>query len=449
MFCEKCGTEIQQGDKFCPSCGTEVTTKSTETVLPKKKKINFYVAIALVVVMIVLAIIFKDDFFTILFIAVFACVFAWINRKLPKKNKKGKPEIEQYTLKDAEIKKFETYFVSKNEQYISSLGNGYIMNYLTSGSLKKGFAIISNKRVYFKGSCFSGHGKFFLKTNEERTVDIKDITGSGFIYQRYLGILLGLFVALASLICGVCGILFGDISPFEYASSIANRNGDYRLHTAVYELSECCLEEDYSEVIDCCEKVYKIVCSSDFWEDEEDFWEDTIDYWEDTIEDATEADWKEAAAFYDEMAIEYERSAKEYEKEVQTKDVYDSIVFIGLTSLTALLLTFIVSCFSVFLQYLKKRKTMFQIQYAGGCIAFNVSYYAKAEIDDFQKQLRRAKDLYEEHSISPVPVKETPVQVQPQSTSASDDLRKYAELLKEGLISQEEYDALKKKTLGL
>ncbi|MCR5754060.1 MAG: hypothetical protein K6G30_04490 [Acetatifactor sp.] len=45
-----------------------------------------------------------------------------------------------------------------------------------------------------------------------------------------------------------------------------------------------------------------------------------------------------------------------------------------------LLITFFISCFLVFLDYLKKRKTMFQIQYAGGFIAFDVSYYAKAEI---------------------------------------------------------------------
>lgn len=96
-----------------------------------------------------------------------------------------------------------------------------------------------------------------------------------------------------------------------------------------------------------------------------------------------------------------------------------------------------------------RRKTFFQIQYAGGCIAFNVSYYAKAEIDDFQKQLRRAKDLAEE-SASKGPVIETPVQpAAAVQNSVPDDLRKYADLLKEGLISQEEYDAMKKKILGL
>ena len=116
-----------------------------------------------------------------------------------------------------------------------------------------------------------------------------------------------------------------------------------------------------------------------------------------------------------------------------------------------LLIPFLVSCFLVFLDYLKKRKTMFQIQYAGGSIAFDVSYYAKAEIEDFQKQLRRAKDFNEQVKSTSVPEStvQTPTASETKETSLPDELRKYAELLKDGLITQEEYDAVKKKILGL
>ncbi|MBD5480120.1 MAG: SHOCT domain-containing protein [Lachnospiraceae bacterium] len=105
----------------------------------------------------------------------------------------------------------------------------------------------------------------------------------------------------------------------------------------------------------------------------------------------------------------------------------------------------------LFLAYLRMRKTFFRIEYAGGCIAFDISLYAKAEIDDFQKQMRRAKDLAEETSVKTTPAEpltQTAVPA-PASASVPDDLRKYADLLKDGLISQEEYDAIKKKTLGL
>lgn len=79
------------------------------------------------------------------------------------------------------------------------------MNFFINGNLRRGFAIISDKRVYFRGSCFSGQGKDLKKTDEERTVDIKDVTGSGFIYRRYLGVLLGLLTALVVLLGGIGG----------------------------------------------------------------------------------------------------------------------------------------------------------------------------------------------------------------------------------------------------
>ena len=156
MKCNKCGTEVNPQDEFCYNCGAQITRK-------------------------------KDN---------------------KKDKQKNKPEIQEYTLKDKEIEKLSQSFASRDEKYIASLGNGYIMNYLTNGSMSKGFAFITNRRVYFKGSCLSGTGKKLVKTNEERTVDVKNITGSGFIYQRYLGILIALFVSLlASLAGAVWGVL--------------------------------------------------------------------------------------------------------------------------------------------------------------------------------------------------------------------------------------------------
>ena len=98
--------------------------------------------------------------------------------------------------------------------------------------------------------------------------------------------------------------------------------------------------------------------------------------------------------------------------------------------------------------YLLKRKTLFRIEYAGGGIAFDVSFYAKAEIDDFQKQLRRVKDYAEETATIKTVALEAPEQ-SPTQSNMSDELRKYADLLKEGLITQDEYDAMKKKILEL
>ena len=299
MKCNKCGTEITKKDKFCPKCGAEIV----------------------------------------------------------KGRKKETPKVEEYKLKDKEIEKLSGSFVSRDEKYIASLGNGYIMNYLTKGSMSKGFAFITDKRVYFKGSCLSGTGKKLVKTDEERTVDIKNITGSGFTYHRYWGILIALSIfLLASIAIGVVSYYLSYNTFFEVYNNpyIINRD---EIRILIYTICR-------------------------------------------------------------------------------------NIIPIGL-SITLL----IASCVGI-KNYLFKRKTLFRIEYAGGCIAFDVSFYAKAEIDDFQKQLRRTKDFAEETATMRTVTVDAPEQ-NANPNSVPDDLRKYADLLKEGLISQEEYDAMKKKILGL
>lgn len=289
----------------------------------------------------------------IIFVLFFILTFL-ANKKLSGLIKKlTTKDIEQSTLNDSEIEKLSEYFVNKEEKYLSSLGNGYIMNFIANRSLKRGFAVISDKRVYFRGSCYSGQGKNLKQTEEERTVDIKDITGSGFIYTKYIGILLGLFIILTTVLIGSILVLCNGYGSVLYYW----RNGTLlrRINSNIGE-------------------------------------------------------------------------------------------FISMSAIAGICIPFVIFCFSMFLNYLKKRKTLFQIQYAGGNIAFDVSFYAKAEIEDFQKQLRRAKDYVSKNAISP---NRNALPVETTNNDTADNLRKYAELLKDGLISQEEYEAMKKKLLGL
>lgn len=344
------------------------------------KNPKYILCVAVIIIIAVLCVIFKYKALVFIIILLSALVTIMIIRKILRKRKeKNLQEVAQYTLADNEINKLAQYFVSRDEKYISSLGNGYIMNYLANRSFSKGFSVITNKRVYFRGSCFSGRGKALIKTNEERTVDIKDVTGSGFIYNRYVGLLLGLITAFFVFVIGIVAAGTELIYPLQQAE----------------------------------------------W-----FQSEAEEYLQRAEESQQQAEW------YQLEAEEYQQVAKSY----QRKAIATSLII-------GVFLSFAISCFLVFLDYLKKRKTMFQIQYAGGCIAFNVSYYAKAEIDDFQKQLRRTKDLAEE-STSKNTVTESPVQPSTQN-SVPDELRKYADLLKDGLISQEEYDAMKKKILNL
>lgn len=310
MYCGKCGTEITGAGKFCPKCGAEIFAQETTAPKPETRQ--------------------GTDFSRI----------------------KKDTEVQERHLEEQHIRQLSASFISQNEKFITSLGNGYIVNYLTEKSLSNGFAFITDKRVYFKGSCLSGTGKKFTKTDEERTVDIKEITGSGFTYRKKVGLL---YAAIGSLIILIVALFILAVSTTPSAPAIT--------------------------------------------------------------------------------LIEPGKSSSSQK---------------GLSESTKSILELLAACIPsiiLFNSYLFSRQTLFRIEYAGGYIAFDASFYARAEIDDFQKQLRRAKDLAEE-SATKIAVTEPSVQPSTQN-SVPDDLRKYAELLKEGLISQEEYDAMKKKILNL
>lgn len=88
--------------------------------------------------------------------------------------------------------------------------------------------------------------------------------------------------------------------------------------------------------------------------------------------------------------------------------------------------------------YFKSRKTFFEINYAGGKIAFDISLYSKSEIDDFQKQLRRAKDLVIEKNI---------ISDNSENSSRADEIAKSFDLYKQGVLSKDEFERIKNKTL--
>lgn len=665
MKCNKCGTKVTRKDQVCPNCGAEVE-KST-------KKSQIYLGLIAGIILVLSIAIFKFNALIVLSILAIVCIAVLINKKilnLRKQNKKDK-SIDEHDFSDEEIKKFSEYFVNKNEKYISSLGNGYIMNFFANGSLKRGFAIVSDKRVYFRGSCFSGQGKTLRKTDEERTVDIKDVTGSGFVYHRYIGVLIALFTAIVTLLAGIAGSAAGawkSWSEVQYEQQGANElaeklknidegekniadieetiaANDIELQNLNEKLDELTSQqkkaaaanlplsdilqdteinaayEDYlhslQNIVDnsnagyCLESLYDCAkqldrslspgdaeydsisyliwsvinlyegqkwmaygnrlvddyniygtlyvtpsqycdmfyasldsdyeyvlvaaygkaayCKDCGYTDDDPhglygmmaFGQEYFDYdavskfenelsesfaqaYEDFVsrvapDDAGQEDLSlqeivvsylethPDASFYD--AVDLTDVNTEYDNDIQditgkieklqsaneelSNQVYDIKNLMNMKELyqseyeyqnqttfrwflfttvagasVALLTTFLISCILTFADYLKKRKTLFEIQYAGGRIAFEVSYYAKAEIDDFQKQLRRAKDFAEETSTIKTVTADAPAQTATQN-SVPDDLRKYADLLKDGLISQEEYDAMKKKILGL
>lgn len=129
---------------------------------------------------------------------------------------------------EVHMENLQSMFADSNEKQIATLGAGYLKNFLATGSLDKGFCAVSDKRVYFKGKCYYKSGKHYKSTKEERTVDLKDITGTGFSNTKRFG----LFVA--SVIYSILAVLFDIYAIFEL-----NRNLEYGYDSAVPDIILC------------------------------------------------------------------------------------------------------------------------------------------------------------------------------------------------------------------
>ncbi len=73
---------------------------------------------------------------------------------------------------------------------------------------------------------------------------------------------------------------------------------------------------------------------------------------------------------------------------------------IGLCSYMAGVVLGAVASILLLVSYMKDRATHFFIEYAGGCIEFDVTTYGLAESQEFEKQIRRAKSKVKENEYA-------------------------------------------------
>lgn len=105
-------------------------------------------------------------------------------------------------------------FVDANEKEISTLGSNYLRNFLSTGSLENGFCTVTDKRVYFRGKCYTKSGSNYKSTKEEKTVDLKDVTGTGFTFIKHF------WLMILAVLCTIWAVVF----TFIIVSSLPRLN---------------------------------------------------------------------------------------------------------------------------------------------------------------------------------------------------------------------------------
>ncbi len=108
--------------------------------------------------------------------------------------------------------KFKKLFYSPKEKYVCSLGNSVLQSFLSGNANSKGFSVISDKRVYFKGSAFEIDGRGFRKKTVTSSVDLKDVTGTETRTNDPVGIKV---LAIIMVILGGLMFLMGLFTGFE------------------------------------------------------------------------------------------------------------------------------------------------------------------------------------------------------------------------------------------
>lgn len=122
--------------------------------------------------------------------------------------------IEAPRRDEALYVKLRSILVDGRESIKAVLGNTWAQNFFLTGMLSNAFAVLSDKRVYFKGKCLIRKKKGFESRLEEKTVDLKDVTGTGFLRSSALwakkGSIIFLIAALACFSLGFLGYGFEE-----------------------------------------------------------------------------------------------------------------------------------------------------------------------------------------------------------------------------------------------
>ncbi len=133
MFCGKCGAAVADGGKFCPNCGA--ATGDTGEFKPEPEMEGLNVG-----------------------------------------------AIDRYAPGRSKSKDFSSEFVEPDEQLVAQLGNNYFVNFMFN-KIQTCNALLTDKRLYLRGNAVDTNGGKIARSNVKKTIDLEDITGTGFVYS--------------------------------------------------------------------------------------------------------------------------------------------------------------------------------------------------------------------------------------------------------------------------
>lgn len=193
MFCEKCGTQIEDGAKFCPACGH--TTENAGGNASESKMSSTTDSVT------------KAAGATVDSFKELADAYK-VNMDAKKAQRAAKKAQDAANLQQAT-----SGLVEPDEKVLGKLGNGYLVNALF-GRARNVNATLTDKRVYFKGEMYIGSTlKNMTKTTQSQIIDLEDVTGSGFIYSTLS--LISLFVFIITALLGLLLVIISFFPSYD------------------------------------------------------------------------------------------------------------------------------------------------------------------------------------------------------------------------------------------
>lgn len=109
--------------------------------------------------------------------------------------------------------KIKRFFMSPNEKFLAVLGGANSQEYIMRGKCSGGFALVSDKRLYFLGKsydiCHNVFGQKGPRENKQsKTIDLKDVTGTGdSIYRQSHWLVMSILHLALMIICIITVII--------------------------------------------------------------------------------------------------------------------------------------------------------------------------------------------------------------------------------------------------